>query len=636
MGSPPCANWECDSDQEAGVLSISMKRRNTSKKELEVSDSGKKWPMNALRFLCLIVMCAMASLICLSLVELLNRGSARLFFVWTRAHEEWLWRTLALLTCWNLFCICLRGKPSSGIRWGNGLAILLAIVNYYKKEFRSEPFELTDLTQAKEGLTIVGKIHLRVTPIVAVSFAAVILVIPLFFPRKKLSGGLVHRMLRAAASFVLLFGCFALFLSQPVAKSWRISELYSNGGFLRGLFETMPKNGFPMPEGYSREAAERALAQLKRKTVERTPVEKKDIKHPDIVFIMSESLYDLTKTGALQLSEDPLRDFRALQAQYAGGEVMALGYGGGTYYSEYEVLTGYRVSDTPGQLYYDSSVMREDMDTVLTVLKKHGYHTMAIHPNDGGFYRRAYNYRCMGFEETLFKGDGIDKLDAWANGFPSDRALFSLVAEKYTDWASEGSRFMHIVTYQNHGSYGGESRRKDIVVWNRDGDERQAAENFANGILEHTEALADLLSFFDRQERPVVVVVWGDHAPNMKEFGVEMPASISRQVPYYLTPLLIWNNYGANFTLPSDGILPPYRLGAYLLSHLGFSDDPYFSALGSTGEPDLMSVLRFLHKDGIFYTDEKEYSTLDLVLRTIHYDRLLGERVNTVEGGVKK
>ena len=602
---------------ESGSLKMNqMKTRINSSEPL-----APELLLRVIRQICILLLCGMVSLFCLTLTELLNRGSARLFFVWTAAHTDWLYRTLALLACWNLFWICLRGKPSAGVRWANGLVILLSLVNYYKKEFRAEPFELTDLTQAKEGLGIVAKVHPKLTPIAAVSLIAVLIVIPLFFPHKKLAGGFLRWLLRVLISSALLAVCFAFFLSKPIAESWRVSELYSNGGFLRGLAETMPKNGFREPEGYTEEAAAEALERLNGQKEAAVP--SGTIITPDIVFIMSESLYDLEKPGALDLSADPLAEFRALQKEFSGGEIMALGYGGGTYYSEYEVLTGYRVSDTPGQLYYDSSVTREGMATVLSVLKKHGYSAKAIHPNDGGFYRRAYNYRCMGFDETLFKGDGIGALEPWINGFPSDRALFSFVSKVYSDWASEGSRFMHIVTYQNHGSYGGKPKRSDISVQNREGNEKQAAENFANGILEHTEALTELLGFFAAQERPVVVVVWGDHAPNMKEFGIEMPESAREKVPFYLTPLLIWNNYGAEIALPDDGIVPPYRLGALLLSQLGFLEDPYYTALENTDAPDLMTVLRLLNRDGTFYSDDDEYNSWDQALRMIHYDRLV-------------
>ena len=89
------------------------------------------------RQICVLAMCCMASLFCLVFVELLNRGSARLFYVWTAAHKEWLFRTFALLFCWNVFCICLRGKPSAGIRLANGFVLLFSLANYYKM-IRSE------------------------------------------------------------------------------------------------------------------------------------------------------------------------------------------------------------------------------------------------------------------------------------------------------------------------------------------------------------------------------------------------------------------------------------------------------------------------------------------------------------------
>lgn len=557
----------------------------------------------------------------LLIVELLNRRSYDSFLIWTMVHHQWLWTTVLLIFLWNAFWICLRNRASAGVRWGNGLLVFLSLVNYYKVEFRQEPFELTDLTQAREGVGILSKLDLKFPPLVLISLAAALILLPLFLPRKKRAHGLA-RWLRVLVLAAVLAAYGAFYFQMPVVGTFEMQELYRNSGYLRGLAETLPKDDFKAPEGYSPGMVLAAMDAY-ASAGEDAPAPA-DGRTPDIVFVMSESLYDLEGLGQLSLSQDPLQGFKDLQERYASGQMMGLGYGGGTYYSEYEVLTGYRVADTPGKLYYDPHIMHEGMATALTVLENHGYRTMAIHPNNGGFYKRTYNYGCIGFDTMLFSDNGITGLKRWGGGYPTDRSLFEFAERQYDQWEGDGPRFMHIVTYQNHGGYQYDPVRTDVKVANREGLEKTCAENFANGVLEHVEALQELLDWFAAQERDVVVVVWGDHAPNMGQFGITMPESASARVPYYLTPLLIWNNYGADFTLPDDGVMPPYRLGAWLLSRLGYRDDAYLNLVADARQPDMMTVLHLLEKDGGFYMDLDAYGGLDDTLRLLHYDRLLG------------
>ena len=132
----------------------------------------------------------------------------------------------------------------------------------------------------------------------------------------------------------------------------------------------------------------------------------RDVK-PDIVFIMSESLFDLYRLNKLDMTADPLASFKALQKEYAGADYISPNLGGGTFASEYEVLTGYRASDTPGALFNNHAVTKDGMDTVVSTLKQAGYYTVAMHPHGSSFYNRAFNYRRFGFDELLFDDTGL-------------------------------------------------------------------------------------------------------------------------------------------------------------------------------------------------------------------------------------
>ena len=61
---------------------------------------------------------------------------------------------------------------------------------------------------------------------------------------------------------------------------------------------------------------------------------------PDIIFIVSESFFDVTRLPGLTFQEDPLPVFHALSETCTNGRFLSNTYGGGTGYVEMEMFTG--------------------------------------------------------------------------------------------------------------------------------------------------------------------------------------------------------------------------------------------------------------------------------------------------------
>ena len=144
----------------------------------------------------------LASVLQVLFVELLSRRSYDAFLIWTGVHTAWLVRTVCLAALWNGLWIALRGRGSAGLRWGGGLLLIPALIDYYKVEFRSAHFELSDLAETGEGLRILTKVHPRPAPVAVAALAVCLLALPCFLTRKKLCQGKKGaRALWAALSF---------------------------------------------------------------------------------------------------------------------------------------------------------------------------------------------------------------------------------------------------------------------------------------------------------------------------------------------------------------------------------------------------------------------------------------------------
>ncbi|MBO5570463.1 MAG: LTA synthase family protein [Clostridia bacterium] len=559
------------------------------------------------------------AVLCSYLVEIIVRQSRQITIVWYMDKRAFFWAEVMVVFCVSLFLSMCTNRPAHALRITNLLIFCPAVIYSYKWQFRGEPLLLTDFGQIREAAELVPNFKMTIPSILLSAFVILIVLIPIPYMGQRLEIRGKRRAICSAASAVFFLGSLFYAANIDFSIPNQYTDLYNKAGFLRGLWETRPQKQLEKPAEYERTQVLSLLEGFGAETVSSQTCK------PDVFFIMSESLFDLYRLEKLDMTMDPLASLKKLQEEYSGANFLAPNFGGGTFYSEYEVLTGYRTSDTPNVLFNDKDVITEGMDTLVTVLKEAGYTATAVHPNSGRYYNRAYNYRRMGFDRMQFAGDGLKPITEKIGFYPKDKPLLKQVLDDYDGIKAENQPlFYHIVTYQNHGPYASDYDRRDVLVMNRSGDEKKNAENYSNACIEHMEAVAYFLQALSERKRPAVVVLWGDHAPNTSSFGLQ-PGDGANAALYYQTPILIWNNYGADFKLEEDSIAA-YRLGAVVLNLLGIHSDAYFNWLAENDEPDLLTSRHLLEIEGRFMEDDDRYKEISDQLYLLHYDRLKGEK----------
>ncbi|MBY0431818.1 MAG: LTA synthase family protein, partial [Rhodospirillales bacterium] len=140
--------------------------------------------------------------------------------------------------------------------------------------------------------------------------------------------------------------------------------------------------------------------------------------HPDVIMLMSESLWDPTRLSNVKLSPDPMPFMRSQQA----GHIFSPEFGGMTPNVEFEALTGFSNAFLPyGSIPYQQYI-RHKMPTLATFFRSQGYAARAIHPYQSWFWNRGEVYKEFGFEE--FKSEeNLPPMDK-RGIFASDDALF--------------------------------------------------------------------------------------------------------------------------------------------------------------------------------------------------------------------
>src|SRR5690606_22142584 len=164
---------------------------------------------------------------------------------------------------------------------------------------------------------------------------------------------------------------------------------------------------------------------------------------PDVIVIMSESLWDPTKLENIRFSSDPMPVIRQNQT----GSIFSPEFGGMTANVEFEALTGFSNAFLPyGSIPYQQYI-RGPVPSLATFFGQHGYNSVAIHPFEGWFWNRTSVYEDLGFE-TFLSQEYLPPLDKRGK-FAADDDLMDEIM-KVGD-KSERPLFLFAVTLQGHG-----------------------------------------------------------------------------------------------------------------------------------------------------------------------------------------
>ena len=191
--------------------------------------------------------------------------------------------------------------------------------------------------------------------------------------------------------------------------AWNQMYNYESNGFILGFLYNWSKLDLKAPDGYS----EDKIAEIKDMYLsEETEEEKKTLSEEDynIVVILDESFsdpsvvsnyYHITPNNLggknsmdIEITEDVTPVLRDLinndkkSKNYAIGQMYSIDYGGGTANIEFEVdttMSNYFLNTVP---FVDLLPHTESVPSIYQIAKNAGYNTLAIHPFNGGMYKR--------------------------------------------------------------------------------------------------------------------------------------------------------------------------------------------------------------------------------------------------------
>lgn len=514
-----------------------------------------------------------------------------------------------------------------GVFW-----LLLGIVNGVILANRVTPFTGPDLKLLSDATKIMNK-YLSPALLVVVIILLILLLLCfvwIWFKGPKFKGRIrwYVNIPLVLLTIVLFWGSTQLALQKRILSNYfgNIAFAYEDYGYPYCLGVTLFDTGISQPNGYSEELIDQIL---------KSEGAKKDTQmeqQPNILFLQLESFFDPQLVNFLNISEDPIPNFRQMMKDYSSGYFRVPSVGAGTANTEFETITGMSLRYFgPGEYPYKTILQETTCESAPFVLKNLGYSTHAIHNNEANFYSRKSVFPMLGFDSFTSEEYMPDISDTTETGWVKDHILTDEII-KCLD-ATEGPDYVYTISVQGHGDYstepvlnnpaitvsGAEDKDKNNYSW----------EYYVNEIHEMDIFIKELTDRLAEYPEPVVLVMYGDHLPAM---GLETKDVANRYL--FQTQYVIWDNMGLE---KKDKNLSAYQMAAEVFDRLGIHDGTIFRYHQQRKNTKNYQVdLEVLQYDLLYgkqyaYGGENPFEKTEMTLGVLPVE--MGEIISNADGG---
>lgn len=527
---------------------------------------------------------------------------------------------------------------SCGISYMMSSILILggSFINYYKIQFRNDPFMYEDLQLVKEASKMIGnyKFFLNIELIIIIIFSLAIIIFAFRCVDIKVNRKV--RLIGVTATVILLSIIVKIYPSQilyqrtqsPVLRdSGNQLEQFSSRGFVYPFLYTRKYNHVDKPSGYDKDLIKK---ELKTSGYENIPEEKK----VNIIAVMLEAYNDFTKFSSVDFITDPYIEWKDLKSNAYSGEIVTNIFAGGTVDTERSFITGYK--NLPN--------FRKKTLSYIDFFNEQGYVTEGVHPYYNWYYNRKNINANLGFQNYYFYEDAFyDQkiyLEAGEGLLPviSDNDFFSRIIDYYEkNKLTNKPYFNFSISLEMHGAYPTTILPQKKYLSNKEKYD-ESIYNMCNYYFQKVEntnfAISKFVDYFSNENKPTVIVFFGDHNPYLGEnnigydmLGINLDTNTEEGFyNYYSVPYLVWGNEAAKTTLNKDIIgKGPTISSCFLMNELfnvlGLKGNEYLNA--TTKIYNNVQVIKppFYKKDGKIVTklSDKDLNVINLLEQLQYY-----------------
>jgi phosphoglycerol transferase MdoB-like AlkP superfamily enzyme len=505
---------------------------------------------------------------------------------------------------------------------------LFTLLDRYRIKFLKEPLRFDDIKligQMRQVIPFVIKYPNLKTELIL----SIILMIILFFLIKKVvkteTKTLKTRIVCLILSvFILTIPYFnqgfftkTLGINKIIFNSWyRLENCQNNGMALCFIYDLKFIKTTP-PANYSQSTIKNIFSNISSKSeINKTG------EQPNVIVIMSESLFDATKLTNLKFNPDPLADFRP----DIKGNMISPMFGGGTANVEFEFLTSLSNYLFEDNSYPYTDLIKKNMPSLFTVFKDNGYQTTAIHPYDPQFYNRKNVYNFFGLD----KFTNLDQMSnpQFAGPYVSDKYFTDQILKQLD--STDKKQFIFAVSMQNHDLYeANRFKNQQInISGNISKENKDTLQSYIEGVNltdQSYQFLKDELT--KRTNKPTIVIMFGDHLPFLGDnYGTYVQGGLvsspsetdwtaKNEIDMHSTPLIMWDNY--KLDIPKFGNIGTQVISSNLLNLANIEPEYQFKFT-----EQLKLNTPFLVKKISLNPDQSMFNNYNL----IQYDLLFGKQ----------
>ena len=622
-----------------------------------------------------IAVAALLPIVAMTMAECLNG-----VFTWDWSPRTLLLNYILYWVFYGIVYVC-SGSLRLPMLIVNPLFFLLAMTNYYVMQFRGTPFLPMDLLSFSTAMQVAPGYDFSLShqQVIAVLLLAFILI-----------AGYKLRTPRMGWEWKVATRVFFGTLSVCVVGIYLFTNLYADAGLkpdywnqARGYRRTGVVLNFCLntkylfvstPKDYNPDEVTAivtdTVAGADEDTLGVIPAVDTPTKTPNIICIMNESLADLSVLGDVQTNIPYLPYLNSLTENTVKGNLAVSVIGGGTSNSEFEFLTGTPMAFFPTGSNAYSLYIKSPKQTLVSALEELGYGSTAYHPYYSSGWNRVAVYDHFGFDKTRFLEDIIPNhiLYQYQNSGSSTELLNQLVEEIYPgenvlmrQYVSDSYNyrdlirqyenrdrskpfFLFNVTMQNHGGYTSRDNNFDPQVYITGLPEGAPAvedvtaafpkaNQYLSLIKYSDDAIEELISYFEQQDEPTVICIFGDHQPGIEGeyvrtlLGVKdlYSTTLEQTQRRYTTPFVIW----ANYDIPEQTIplLSANYLSSYVMKVAGVEMPLYNQYLLKLSETvPVVNGLGIMDANGVHYELGKSpYESLLDAYEKVVYNHLFDD-----------
>lgn len=450
---------------------------------------------------------------------------------------------------------------TNSLKWGPSLCmvacVIFAVSNSFVYQFRSIPMMASDFTTIMTAVSVAGNYTLKFDYHLYLPLLAMFAFL-LAGSRMKETKLVKRGAIRIGATVLMVAG-FCLFTSQFVCsdflrehgvslRMFRPMDSYRKYGnmvvFARSIAIASPEK----PENYSVKTAGEIA-----KNYSSDPVDKKK-QRPNVIVVINESFSDLKVLGDFETNEDYMPFVHSLQKakNCVTGTTYASILGGQTANTEFEFLTNNSLAFLPSQSVAFQLYVKSELPSLVTSMKEQGYiGNDAIHLWTEENYHRNVVYPLLGFDHFYHKGNSQTELTL-LRAYPSDECVNENVIYNYEKFreTSDEPYLCYTITVQNHSPFDKkyDNFPEEIQLENMNVDAPDV-EQYLSLVKRSDQAFQKLYEYFQKVDEPTVLLMMGDHQPNVSRAFLKKITEKSsgkqgeKMMQRYAVPFVICANY---------------------------------------------------------------------------------------------